>query len=82
MKVITRKIKPMRVAYLRHVGPYEDTKRTWFDLAERLSADEQIRKRSVFIGIGHDNPDVTPAAELRYDACITVDGDYDAEEAG
>src|SRR6185312_10387608 len=29
MKVITRKIKPMRVAYLRHVGPYENTNQTW-----------------------------------------------------
>jgi AraC family transcriptional regulator len=76
MKVITRRIKPMHVAYLRHVGPYEDTKPTWYDLMARLSADKQIRKRSVFIGIGHDNPSVTPAAELRYDACITVDGEY------
>ena len=80
MKVITRKIKPMRVAYLRHVGPYEDTKPTWFDLMARLSADKQIRKRSVFIGIGHDNPSVTPAAELRYDACITVDEDYEPKK--
>jgi len=47
-----QKIKPMRVAYLRHVGPYEDTKQTWFDLTARLSADKQIRQRSVFIGIG------------------------------
>ena len=42
----------------------------------RLSADKQIRKRSVFIGMGHDDPSVTPASELRYDACITVDEDY------
>jgi AraC family transcriptional regulator len=79
MKVITTKIQPMRVAYLRHVGPYEDTMQTWFDLHARLSADEQIRKRSVFIGIGHDNPSVTPAAELRYDACITVDEKYEPD---
>lgn len=77
MKVITKRIKPMRVAYLRHVGPYEDTRPTWLDLQARLAADQQIRKRSVFIGIGHDNPSVTPAAELRYDACITVAGDYE-----
>ncbi len=76
MKVITKKIKPMRVAYLRHVGPYESTGQTWIDLIARLSADKQIRKRSMFIGMGHDNPAVTPAAELRYDACITVDEDY------
>jgi AraC family transcriptional regulator len=76
MKVITRKIKPMHVAYLRHVGPYEDTRKTWIDLHARLSADKQIRKRSVYIGMGHDNPAVTPAAALRYDACITVDEKY------
>jgi len=80
VKVLTRKIKPMRVAYLRHVGPYEDTKQTWFDITARLSADKQIRKRSIFIGIGHDNPAVTSAVELRYDACITVDGDYEPKK--
>jgi len=80
MKVITKKIKPLRVAYLRHVGPYEDTNQTWIDLMARLSADKQIRKRSVFIGMGHDNPSVTPAAALRYDACITVDEDYEPKK--
>jgi AraC family transcriptional regulator len=80
MKVITRKIKPMRVAHLRHVGPYEDVNQTWIDLLARLSADKQIRKSSVFIGIGHDNPSVTPAAELRYDACITVDKKYEPKK--
>ncbi len=80
MKVITKKIKPLRVAYLRHVGPYEDTKQTWFDLMERLSAEKQIRKRSMFIGMGHDNPAATPAAELRYDACITVDQKYEPKK--
>jgi len=80
MKVITKKIKPMRVAFLRHVGPYEDTNQTWIDLMARLSADKQVRKRSLFIGMGHDNPAVTPAAELRYDACITVDGDYEPKK--
>ena len=80
MKVIIRKIKPMRVAYLRHVGPYEDTRKTWFEITARLLADKQIRKHSVFIGVGHDNPAVTPASELRYDACITVDGDYEPKK--
>ncbi|HEY3762314.1 MAG TPA: GyrI-like domain-containing protein [Verrucomicrobiae bacterium] len=76
MKVITKKIKPMHVAYLRHVGPYEETRQTWMYLIACVSTARQIRKRSVFIGMGHDNPAVTPAAELRYDACITVDKSY------
>jgi AraC family transcriptional regulator len=80
MKVITRKIKPMRVAYLRHVGPYEGVGQTWTDITARLSAEKQVRKSSVFIGIGHDNPTVTPAADLRYDACITVDEEYEPKK--
>jgi AraC family transcriptional regulator len=80
MKVIAKKIKPMRVACLRHVGPYEDTKQTWYDLTSRLSADKQLRKRSMFIGMGHDDPAVTPASELRYDACITVAEAYEPKK--
>jgi AraC family transcriptional regulator len=80
MKVITKNIKPMRVAYLRHIGPYEGVGQTWNDLTAQLSADKQIRKRSVAIGIGHDNPSVTPAAELRFDACITVDEEYEPKK--
>src|SRR5271168_3241809 len=53
MKIITKKIKPMRVAYLRHVGPYESNSQTWIDITARLSAEKQVRKSSVFIGIGH-----------------------------
>jgi len=80
MKVITKQIKPMRVAYLRHVGPYEDVRPTAFDLMARLSADKQISKRSAFIGMGHDNPAVTSAAELRYDVCFTVDEEYEPKK--
>lgn len=80
MKVILRRIKPIRAAYLRHVGPYEDTKKTWSELTAQLSADKQIDRRSVFIGIGHDNPSTVPAEELRYDACVKVDEAYEPKK--
>ena len=46
----------------------------------------QVRRRTglgplsnaLRIGIGHDNPEVTPAGELRYDACLTVDDQVQA----
>jgi len=80
MKVITKKIKPLRVAYLRHIGPYENVKQTGMDLTARLWAEKQIHKHSLFIGIGHDNPSVTAASELRYDSCITVDDEYEPKK--
>ena len=30
------------------------------------------------IGIGHDNPEVTPPEKLRYDACLTVNEQFQA----
>jgi len=80
MKVMIKKIKPLRVAYLRHVGPYENAKQTGFDLMARLRADKQIHLHSAYIGIGHDDPNVTPAAELRYDACFTVEEGYEPKK--
>jgi AraC family transcriptional regulator len=32
-----------------------------------------------FIGICHDDPDVTPPRKIRYDACVTVDDDFRAQ---
>jgi AraC family transcriptional regulator len=77
MKVSLQKIPAWRVAYLRHVGPYEAVNQTWTELLARLTADRQLHRRSKCIGIGHDNPAHTPAAELRYDACVTVSKTYE-----
>ncbi len=32
-----------------------------------------------FIGLSHDDPDVTPVAKIRYDACVPVDDGFRAE---
>jgi len=31
-----------------------------------------VRSQYPKLGIGHDDPDITPQDKLRYDACITV----------
>jgi AraC family transcriptional regulator len=33
----------------------------------------------MFIGVCHDDPEVTVPAKLRYDACVTVDQDFQGE---
>jgi AraC family transcriptional regulator len=70
--------KPMRVAFIRHVGPYRECGAAWEKLckfaAERGWFSPNIRR----IGIGHDFPDVTEPDKIRYDACLTVDDQFKA----
>ena len=74
--------KPVRVAFVRHVGPYQECGAAWeklrkFAVQQGWSASDVLR-----IGIGHDNPEVTPADKLRYDACLTVDDQFRSKRPG
>lgn len=81
MNVRIKTIEPMRVAFMRHIGPHDKVGQTWEDLVTQLARDKCIGADSVFIGIPHDDPDVTPSKKLRYDACVTVDDRYVATGA-
>jgi AraC family transcriptional regulator len=68
----------LHLAFIRHVGPYEDVDpRMWDDLgawARRRS----IPGPHVLLGIGHDAPGITPPAKLRFDAALRVPGPFQA----
>ncbi len=76
MNIEVTTLEPQRVAYMRHVGPYNGAYRVWQDFTARLKKDGLPRKDSLFIGVPMDNPKVTPPEKLRYDACVTVDEKY------
>ncbi len=71
VKIIS--IEPKRVAFLRHAGPYNQVASTWDKLLPALGKEGLLGGDSEFIGVCHDDPDVTPAEKIRYDACVTVD---------
>ncbi len=73
MNIVAKTLEPQRVAYMRHVGPYNAAYRVWRDFTSRLMKDGLPRKDSLFIGVPMDNPKVTPPEKLRYDACVTMD---------
>ncbi len=68
-----REMEPMHVAYVRHVGAYQEIGRAfrrlmrWAGPRRRLWAPE-----TRILGVYHDNPDLTPVEHLRAEACITV----------
>ncbi|HEU4390236.1 MAG TPA: GyrI-like domain-containing protein [Blastocatellia bacterium] len=62
----------LHVAFIRHVGPYEDVPDTlWHRLAEWARA-ARLPIDLIFLGIAHDAPGVTPLDKLRFDAAIVV----------
>jgi AraC family transcriptional regulator len=64
--------EPIRVAFMRHVGAYAQVGATWDKLLPVLGKEGLLGGDSLFIGICHDDPEVTPEDKIRYDACVTV----------
>ena len=76
MEVRIKDIEPMRVAFVRHVGPYDQAGAAWDKLCTHLGKEGYLGPGSKFIGICYDDPEVTPPEKIRYDACITVDESF------
>jgi AraC family transcriptional regulator len=72
MKVEIKEMATMHVLFLRHVGPYDEVGETWERLCDWAGERGLIDGDSLFLGTSYDDPEVTPADKLRYDACITV----------
>jgi AraC family transcriptional regulator len=70
--------QPVRVAFVRHVGPYRECGAAWEKLCRFAAQQGWFSPEILRIGIGHDDPDVTDADKLRYDACLTVDDQFKA----
>jgi AraC family transcriptional regulator len=72
MDVQVKTIDPIRVAFIRHVGPYAEIGRTWGRLMAWAGPRGVFGPKTRLIGLSHDDPDVTPPERLRCDACVTI----------
>lgn len=64
---------PHRIALVRHVGPYDGVGQAWGALM-KWGWLRMIFARAATFGLCYDDPDVTPAERLRYEACMVVSG--------
>jgi AraC family transcriptional regulator len=80
MEVHIERVNPMLVAFVRHVGPYDGVSAAWERLCLRLGKEGLLGPGTQFIGVCHDDPEVTPPEKLPYDACVTVDSDFVAQD--
>ena len=77
-KVVT--LKTTEVAFIRHVGPYEDVPDTLWSELTRWAMQKGFDGRRVLMGICQDSPKVTPRSKLRFDAAMQVPESFSSED--
>ena len=73
-------LEPIEVLYVRKVGDYNKVAGDAWESIMSFAYPQKIKfkknlmgKDAQMFGIGHDDPNITPQNELRYDACISYD---------
>lgn len=72
MDVRIENIEPIRVAFVRHIGPYDECDPAWQKLCAWAGPRGLLGPDAKVIGVSYDDPEVTPPEKIRYDACIAV----------
>jgi AraC family transcriptional regulator len=67
-----KRIDPFYVASVRHVGPYSECEKAWGALCAWAGPLGLLGPRTRFLGLCHDDPEITPPDKIRYDACCTL----------
>jgi AraC family transcriptional regulator len=73
MDARTVELGPMKVLCVRHVGPYHLIGEAFERLDRAVGAMGLELCRASWLATYHDDPDSTPPAEMRSDACVVVD---------
>jgi AraC family transcriptional regulator len=72
MKVEIKEMPELRVATVAHVGPYHRISEAFARLGDIAGPARLFAPGAAMLAIYHDDPETTPAAELRSEAGITV----------
>jgi len=80
-KIKVKKTKPMKIAYIEHVGDYSET--PYDRYISRLYAwakEKKVRPGFSAISICYDDPEKTPRDQCRSEICIPIKGSADPDE--
>ena len=72
MDISITNFAPLRVACVRHIGPYQECAPAWATLLAWAGPRGLLGADTVCLGVGHDDPAMTAPEHLRYDACIVI----------
>ncbi|MDT3429234.1 AraC family transcriptional regulator [Paenibacillus forsythiae] len=76
MNIAIKELPDYEVAYVRHVGSYLETYKAWGKLGVWAGKNNLFPPEHIFIGISFDDPSTTDEYACRYDACVTIKGDF------
>ena len=80
MNASIKSIPTLKVASIRHIGPYNECGEAWEELMAKLGAEGDLGPGTRTLGISYDDPAAVPADQLRYDASVTVSDDFVAPD--
>lgn len=73
-------LEPIKVLFVRRIGNYmQSAQQAWDVLGKFADQHNLAGENTKAIGIPYDDPRTTPEQQLRYDACLTFEGDFKAE---
>lgn len=79
-RVTIQKLKPIPVAFIRHFGAYENVDTEQYDrLIDWADAHGLYTGDNLLLGVGHDDPNITPTEKVRFDVCLSVPEPFQAE---
>lgn len=81
-EVLIQKIEPITVAFVRHIGAYDNALEPWLQLANAVGISHALSEKVKRISIAYDAIEITPADKLRFDACVTLEGLPDFKPSG
>jgi AraC family transcriptional regulator len=81
LKPSIKVLKNKKVIYSTSIGNYsgEGTGKAWDRVCDFAQKNKLFGWKTEFVGISHDDPEITESDKLRYDACITVSKDVKPE---
>jgi len=79
MNVAIVEMEEMAVVFIRHIGPYGACGQAWENLCQWAAPQGLLQPGAKILGLSFDDPEVTPAEKLRYDACIEITAPLDVE---
>src|SRR5262249_13493016 len=75
-RTVVRTLHPMWMAFIRHIGPYEQVPIGLWDQLIAWGRRHNIPEPYVLLGIAHDAPGITKPDQLRFDAAIRVPHEF------
>lgn len=81
MEAKIKSMGPLRLAFVRHTGPYAECGKAWETLCTHLGRQGLLGADTQHVGLCYDDPEVTAPEHVRYDACCTVGEEVQPEGA-